>query len=254
MAFDRNPITDKEQFKNYCLRKLGHGIITINVSDEQVEDCINDAVKWAQEFLDEGNFIEYFAHKITDEDLNNKYFTLSNDVLQVNDVIFETSHVGSTINNIFQMSTIALVNTLSTPTSGLSDWYMLKFNLSQLNAIMKPSKPYRYNYSAGKLYVDIDWDLYMKKDKHIIIKAWVATDPTQNISLWNNNFLKKYCTALIQKQWGNNLSKYSGISLPGGTTLNGKELLDEANEELKKLEEEVVQYQSHPTAFWSSVL
>ena len=252
--FNRNPISNKEQFKQYCLRKLGDGILTINVTDEQVEDCINDSVKWAQEFLDEGNFIEYFAHKITQEDLNNKYFTLTNEVLQVQDIIFETSYVGSTLNNIFQLSTIALVNNLRTPSSGLSDWYMLKFNLAQLNAIMKATHPFRYNYNSSKLYIDIDWNMYMKKDHYFIIKAWIATDPNNNISLWNNNFLKKYCTALIQKQWGNNLSKYNDIALPGGTKLNGKQILDEAKEELDNLNKEIINYQSNPCGFWCSVL
>jgi len=57
--------------------------------------------------------------------------------------------------------------------------------------------------------------------------------------VWNDRFLKKYTTALIKLQWGNNLSKFAGIQMPGGVTLDGVRIMTEAREELEKLEEEM---------------
>lgn len=251
--FNRNPINNREEFKAYCLRQLGDGVITVNVSDEQVEDCINDAVKWAQEFLDEGNFLTVIAHKITEEDLEHKYFQLDEDILGVKDVLYE---IGSTSQmfTVSYMTKVGLIDSLSHPLTGLSNYYFMKFNLKQMEMLINPVKPFRYDYNTSKLYMDINWSNILVDQEYLMFVAYVAVDPNESPKLYNNNFLKKYCTALIQKKWGQNLSKYSGISLAGGTTVNGDKILQEANNELEKLQKEVEQYSSNPSPFSVAIL
>jgi hypothetical protein len=64
-------------------------------------------------------------------------------------------------------------------------------------------------------------------------------DPNTFTDVYNDGFLKKYATALLKQQWGNNLKKFEGVQLPGGVTLNGQKIFDEATEELASLKEEV---------------
>lgn len=251
--FDRNPLKNRNDFKSYCLRQLGDGVITINVSDEQLEDCINDSVKWAQEFLDEGNFLTIIAHKITQEDLDNNYFQLNESILGVKDVLYENGS-SSQMFTVSYMTKVGMIDAISHPLGGLSNYYFMKFNLSQLDMLINPEKPFRYDYNTNRLYVDINWSGVYNEETYIVFVAYVAVDPDVDTNLWNNNFLKKYCTARIQRQWGLNLSKYSGISLPGNTTVNGEKILSEANEELERLQKEVEQYASNPSPMWVSTL
>jgi hypothetical protein len=69
--------------------------------------------------------------------------------------------------------------------------------------------------------------------------------------VWNDRFLKKYATALIKRQWGNNLKKFSGIAMPGGVTLNGKEIYDEAEAEIKEIEEDMFNFNSLPSEIFT---
>lgn len=251
--FDRNPIKNRDDFKHYCLRQLGDGVITINVSDEQLEDCINDSIKWAQEFLDEGNFLSVVAHKITQEDLDAGYFQLNESILGVKDVLYENGSSNQMF-TVSYMTKVGLIDALAHPFNGLSNYYFMKFNLSQLDMLINPVKPFRYDYNTNRLYVDINWTGTYIADTYLLFVAYIAIDPEESPNLWNNNFLKKYCTARIQKQWGLNLSKYSGISLPGNTQVNGEKILSEANEELERLQKEVEQYASNPSPMWASIL
>lgn len=252
-SFNRNPIKSKDDFKNYCLRQLGDGVITVNVSEEQLDDCINDAVKWAQEFLDEGNFLSIVSHEITREDIDNGYFQLPDNVLGVKD-IFHQSDSSNQMFTVSYMTKVGLIDALARPLGGLTDYYMMRMNLSQLDMLINPNKPFRFDYNTGRLYLDINWANTIVEKSYIVFKAYIAIDPVENPKLWNNNYLKKYCTALIQKKWGQNLSKYSGISLPGNTSVNGEKILSDANEELDRLQKEVEQYSSNPSPFWVSVL
>lgn len=251
--FDRNPLKNREDFKHYCLRQLGDGVITINVSDEQLEDCINDSIKWGQEFLDEGNFLSVVAHKITQEDLDAGYFQLNESILGVKDVLYENGSSNQMF-TVSYMTKVGLIDALAHPFNGLSNYYFMKFNLSQLDMLINPIKPFRYDYNTNRLYVDINWTGTYIADTYLVFVAYIAVDPEESPNLWNNNFLKKYCTARIQKQWGLNLSKYSGISLPGNTQVNGEKILSEANEELERLQKEVEQYASNPSPMWASIL
>lgn len=251
--FKRNPIKSRDEFKAYCLRQLGDGVINIEVDDLQVEDCINDAIKWAQEFLDEGNFLTVISHLITQDDINNGYFQLDESILGVKDVLYQNGSSNQMF-TVSYMTRVGLIDAISHPLNGLSNYYMLNFNLSQLDMLINPTKPFRYNYNNNRLYLDINWNNVLVDSEYLVFTAYVAVDPDEDNKLWNNNFLKKYCTALIKKIWGQNISKYQGISLPGNTTVNGEKILSEANDELEKLQKEVEQYASNPSPYWVSVL
>lgn len=244
--YTRNYINNYKEFKAYCLRKLGDGVVQVNLSDQQVNDSIFDAIHYCQEFVNECNFVEYYMHKVTEDDFNKRYLQLDENVLEVRDLLFETFFIGSSLYNVFQLSSIAMVNNLNTPTNYLSDWYMMNLNLSTLNSLMKPEYPFRYDYNTQRLYIDVFWPDYLPVDSYIGCKLWTAIDPNENSAMWNNEYLKRYAVALLKKQWGQNLMKYNGISMPGNTQLNAENILNEAKEELKEVKEELQNFQINP--------
>ena len=84
----------------------------------------------------------------------------------------------------------------------------------------------------------MDWNNAVSSGEYIIIDCYRKIDPTQFTDVYNDVWLKKYVTALIKRQWGTNLSKFDGIQLPGGVTLQGRTILEDANTEIEKLEEQ----------------
>lgn len=242
----RNKILTREDFKSYCLRALGNGVIDINVSDDQIEDRIDEAIQFAQEFIYEGSYKNYIQHTIDDTDRANEYINLPDEILSVNQVFYNTTFIGNSLNNVFKLSTISLVNNLNAPTNTISNFYFAKLNLATLNKNLNAYNPIRFNYSIGKLYLDMSWESNFFKDDNILIDCYTSIDPETNTRLWDNLFLKRYAIALIQKQWGNNLKKYNGISLPGNTTLNADSMINSANEELQKVKEEIVNFEMMP--------
>ena len=243
-----NNIKTREEFKAYCLRSLGDGVIEVNVSDAQVEDRIDEAIQFCQEFLYEGSTMTYYKYALTDTDFTNRYITLPDDIISVTDVLYNTSYIGNVLNNVFKLSTISMINNINTPTTTISNFYFSKLNLATLNAILNAFSPTRFSYSTGKLFIDLDWSTtFTNTDtKNILIKCYVSIDPETNTRFWDNIFLKRYTIALIQKQWGKNLSKYNGITLPGGTQLDSKNIIDEANKELDSLKEEIMNFEANP--------
>ena len=73
----------------------------------------------------------------------------------------------------------------------------------------------------------------------MIIKGYRAMDPNQWSKVWNDNWLKDYTIALFKRQWAINIKKFKGIQLPGGVTLDGDSLYQEAVEEIAKLKEDL---------------
>ena len=99
--------------------------------------------------------------------------------------------------------------------------------------------PIRFNRHQNQIHLDIDWDEALVVGEFIIVEAMRVLDPNVYTDVCNDRWLKRYATALIKKQWGENLSKYEGIAMPGGVTFNGSRILDEANQEIEQLEQEM---------------
>ena len=112
-------------------------------------------------------------------------------------------------------------------------------HLDFLDHILVGEKPYRFNQHMNRLYIDMDWNESVDADEHLIIDCYRKLDPTKYTDIYDDIFLKRYVTSLIKRQWGQNLSKFSGTAMLGGVTLNGPELFSTAIAEQQKLEEEI---------------
>ena len=113
---------------------------------------------------------------------------------------------------------------------------MTKRYMSDIDFLFTPDKQIRFNQRSGRLYLDISWD-YANKGDYLIIDCWRTTDPNDYERVWNDSFLKPYVTALMKKQWGQNMMKFTGVKLPGGVELNGRQMYDDAMQELAYIRE-----------------
>ena len=118
-------------------------------------------------------------------------------------------------------------------------YYMIKQHLETIDFLLEGQKPVRYSQVQDRLYLDFDWSTDALLDTFIVIKAWRALDPTTWTEIYNQMWVKDYATAKIKKQWGQNLTKFTGVQMPGGVTLNGEMIYNDAVDELKRLDEEL---------------
>ena len=123
--------------------------------------------------------------------------------------------------------------------STMINWAMSQTNFSLVEHLFGVSPTLLFNRKQNKMYLETDWDKKFNVGTILIIEAYRALDPATYAEVYNDMFLKKYATALIKQQWGSNLKKFTGVTLPGGISLDGQTIFTEATEEITKIEEEM---------------
>ena len=246
MAYPDSSITTRVLLQDYCLRRLGHPVIEINVDDEQLSDRIDDALEFFAEYHFDGVEKVFLKHTITQTDIDNEYIAMSDPADPVGGPVIGVRRVLPVPNfNAFQTGFFneefqLRLQDLNTFTgSSLINWSMSLSNFSMVDYLFTVSATTLFNRKQDKLFLETDWANKFNVGDILVIECYRILDPTQYIEVYNDLFLKKYCTALIKRQWGENLKKFEGVQLPGGVTLNGKTIYDEAIDEINKIEEEM---------------
>jgi hypothetical protein len=231
-------VTSREQLKEYCLRRLGSPVIEINVDGDQVEDRIDDAFQFYREYHYDAVEKVYLKHEITSQDITNQYIPMSDAVTGVERVFpFMNKSTGT---NIFDIKYQILINDLYTLMSTDLIYYTeVRQELELINQLLVGQKPIRFNRNMNRLYVDMDWAADVVPGTYIIVECWRILDPDTFTDVYNDMMLKKYATALIKRQWGENLKKFAGVQLPGGVTLNGEVIYQEAVTEILQIESDI---------------
>lgn len=231
-------ITTREELKDYCLRRLGAPVIEINVDDDQVEDRIDDAFQFYREYHYDAIEMVYLKYQFTEEDLTNRYIPVSDMVVGVNRILpFSNRSNGM---NIFDIRYQIIINDLySLISTDLIYYAQVKAQLELINMLLVGQKPVRFNRHMNRIYIDMDWPGDAKVGDYIIIEAYRILDPDTYRDVYNDMYLKRYATSLIKRQWAENIKKFSGVQLPGGVTLNGDNLFQEAVQEIREIEEEI---------------
>jgi hypothetical protein len=247
--------TTRTNFKNYCLKRLGFPVIEINIDDDQVEDRIDDALQYYQDYHFDGLQKVFYIKAIDQTDINNKYLDLtqakdsSNNALDITGItrIFPVTDSQSSV-NMFDLRYQLRLNELYDFTSASYINYTLtQQHLRSLELMFSGEVPIRFQRHMQRLYIDWAWGASEAPvGTHVIAECYAVVDPTVYGRVWNDRWLKEYATTLIKIQWGSNLKKFAGIQLPGGVSLNGNVIFDEAMEEKKRLEEDMINNYSGP--------
>ena len=243
------PITTREDFKHYCLRRLGWPTIQINVDDEQIEDRIDDAIQYWQDYHFDGTQKVYWIKHITQQDIDNRYLdcteALDTDgnplyILGVTR-IFPITDSQATI-NMFDLRYQLRLNELYDFTSAsYVNYTMTMQHLRSLEMLFTGEVPIRFNRLMQRLHIDWAWgrNFEVSPGQVAVMECYASINPDTFNYVWNDRWLKEYTTALIKRTWGNNLKKFDGIQLPGGVTLNGDKIYQEAASEIERLEKEM---------------
>ena len=239
--------SSRQQFKDYCKRRLGHPVVDINVDDGQVEDRLDDALRYFQDYHMDGVEKQYMKHQVTQADIDNQYIPIPNAVTGITNVfdIGDSLNTSSLFNIRYQ---IHLNDLFDFTSSSYINYVTAMRHVEQLEEIFVGKKPIRFNRHTDRLYIDMDWKADILPSEHVIIECYRQLNPEEYGDVWGDPWLKKYRTALIKKQWGENLKKFEGMTMPGGITFNGQKIWEEATEEVKMLEDEMMSGYSLPVS------
>lgn len=237
---------------DYCLRALGDPVIEINVDEDQLDDRVDQALEFFREFHAESMVRTYLKHQLSDSDVTNKYVEVGNNVLQVKRVLpFTSSTTGS---GMFDVKYQLMLNDITNMTSFLGDvsyFSQIQQYTQLLDMTLNGHPQHDYAYHEKRVYIHGDFeDKTLKANEYIVIEALISVDENVHTSVWDNKFLKLYTTALIKQQWGANLMKFEGIQLPGGVTMNGRQIFEDATQDLARLEEQIRLEHEDPVSFF----
>ena len=257
----------RKELIEYCLRQLGKPVLEINVDEDQIDNLVDDAIQYYHERHYDGIDRVFLKHKLTPstkttlaqpgpvgsattsptvvgagltsatyvEGVN--YLPLPDSIIGVNNILKINSSTVSDglfnikyqlfLNDVYYYGALDLLN-----------YAMVKRYLEDLDFLLNPHAQIRFNKKNHKLYLDIDWQ-QVGENEYVIIDCYRVVDPSDAPKLYNDWWLKKYLTALIKKQWGQNMSKFQGVLLPGGVQLNGRQIYDDGVAEIEKLEQQL---------------
>ena len=217
--------TSRQTLKEYALRRLGHPVIEINIDDSQMEDALDDAIQFFQEYHFDGVLQVFLTHQVTQTDIDNGYLDM--DAIDSN-VVSVTRLFNLAVNsvNLFDVSyQLALNDFFGTFTPGtLTNYTITKQHLEMLEDILDPEKNIRFSKVQNRLYGDFNWSDDLDAGDYLVIEAYSKLDPETYTEIYNDRLLKQYVTALFKRTWGNNLSKFEGVQLPGGVQFNGQRI------------------------------
>lgn len=238
-------VTNRTEFIDYCLRRLGQPVININVAPEQVQDRIDEALEVYQEKHYDATEEQWIVYTLTQEDIDNKYITVPSDILSVIDIlptglIFGGRDSGDMFNYQYQV----MINQLSPwqPFDRL-DYFMKMTDLEETRQMLDADPRFKFVRHEQKVRIYKDT---LDVGYPIVMRVFRLVDPN---FVWNDLWLKAYATALIKRQWGENTSKFQNIQLLGGVTINGEKLYTDALQEIEKLEERLETTYMEPVGF-----
>jgi hypothetical protein len=234
----------RSEFKEYCLRKLGKPVIEINVDDDQVEDRIDEALKYYYDYHFDGTERIYYKHLITSSNVSDKYIILPENIIGAVRIFSIGDPMVS--NNLFDIRYQIALNDLYTLTSvSMIPYYMMFQHIQLMEQLLVGQQPIRYNRHMNRLFIDMDWGR-VNVGNFLIVEAYQVVDPETYTDVWGDRWLSLYTTALIKKQWGSNLTKFSGLQLPGGVQFNGDKIYNDAVNEIEAMEKEMSSSYSLP--------
>lgn len=229
----------RTSFKDYILRKLGSPVIQINVSDEQVEDRIDEAVSFWRDYHYNGSQLVYLKHQLTQDDIDNGYISLPSGLLGIQG-IFPLSSSVATGSGMFNVTYQFVLNNLTDLTSySIQNYYMTMQHIAFMQEVLVGKVPIRYNKHVNRLHLDVDKDI-LGVDDYVIIEAYDVIDPDDYADVWGDRWLQNYASVLVKENWGANLTKFNNMQLIGGVSFNGDTILQEAREERRAMEEEAI--------------
>ena len=227
---------------DYCLRSLGDPVIEINVDDDQLEDRVDEALEYYREYHSEATFRTYLKHLVTATDISNEYIPIASNIVQVARLFPIEAHGGGTT-NFFDIKYQMMLNDMTSihgTMGNLAYYEMMQQYLSLIDMRLNGQPQTTFVRKQNRLYIHGDFaDGDIIAGKYLVAEVYQQINDSDYTSIWNDLWLKEYTTALFKRQWGQNLIKFEGMVLPGGVTLNGRQIYDDALQDITQLRESI---------------
>lgn len=248
--------TTREELKEYCLEKCGHPVITINIAPKQLDNCIDDALQYWREYAIDGQERTFWIHEITQTDLDNKFFVMPENVISVLNIYGAKpgTATGTLFNIEYHVTADAILGMTNAGSGhgGISDYFVTKQYLADVNWLLNPDPPFRYRVHNHRLYLDTNWDAKFVVGNTVMVECYAYIDPQVYASVWGNWQLRELAAAMVKRQWGDNLRKFTSVALPGGVTLNGEGIYQSAVEEIAMIKETYIENFGEPLGFFTA--
>lgn len=237
----------------YCLRQLGDPVIEINVDPDQLEDAVDNAIQFYQDFHSDATLKTYFKHLVTSTDVSNQYIPIPDSIIYVQR-LFPISNSFSDAMNFFDIKYQMMLNDIADMQNFAGDlayYDHLQQYLQLLDMKLNGTPIVNFSRRMGRLYIHGDFqDRDIKEGDYLVAEVMQTIDPDTHTSIYDDRMLKQYTTALIKKQWGANLIKFEGMQLPGGVTLNGRQIFEDAIADVERIEEKIRLEYEEPFDFY----
>jgi len=236
------PPNSRDTLIEYCKRRLGDPVLEINVDEDQIEDRVDEAIQYYQEYHTDATIRTYLKHQVTASDKANEYIPISSDILYVSKLFPMASSFNSSF-NFFDIKYQMMLNDIADLQNFAGDlayYDQMQQYLSLLDMKLNGAPQVNFSRHQDRLYIFGDFqDDDIIVGEYVVAEVYSALDPDTYTSIYNDMWLKEYTTALIKQQWGQNLIKFEGIVMPGGVTFNGRQLYDDATQEIQALRERI---------------
>lgn len=228
--------TTRQELADYCLRALGAPVLEINIDEDQIEDRIDEAIQFYQEYHSDAVVRTFLKHQVTQDDYDNNYITLPDELISVLRVLNLSSGDAADMFSVKYQMFLNDLYGLRKPDS-LVNYEMTKQYMNSIELILTGStQQIIFSRHMNRLSIQDDWKNYVQIGQYIIVEGYQTINPNEYTNVYNDMLLKKYLTALLKKQWGTNLLKFEGMTLPGGVTLNGRAIYEDAIADIEKIE------------------
>ena len=247
-----NP-TSRATLIDYCKRRLGDPVIEINVDEDQVEDRVDEALQYYQEYHSDATVRTYLKHQVTATDVTNEYIPIASNIIFVSKLFPVSSSFSSSVNFFdikyqMRLNDIADIQRIA---GDLAYYEQMQQYLSLLDMKLNGQPQVQFSRRQNRLYIFGDFaDSDIKQGDYVIAEVYQIIDPNTHTSVFNDMWLKEYTTALIKQQWGANLIKFEGMQLPGGVMLNGRQIYDDATGDMERLRETIRMEHEFPPDFF----
>lgn len=237
---------------DYCLRRLGDPVIEINVDDDQLEDRVDESLEYFREYHSEALQRTFLKHQVTATDVTNEFITIDSAITQVTKLF--SIQTGTSTTNFFDIKYQMMLNDMTDihGTMGNLAYYdMMQQYLGTIDMMLNGTPQTTFVRKQNRLYIHGDFaDGDIVAGKYLVAEVYKEINDSDYTTVWNDLWLKEYTTALFKQQWGQNLIKFDGMVLPGGVTLNGRQIYDDASQDITNLRERIRLEHEMPADFF----
>jgi hypothetical protein len=268
------PITTKQEFIDYTLRNLGAPVIQINIDAQQVEDRLEEAILYLQERHFDFNQRAIYVYQVTNTDISRQYFDtnsfgpalgaqgvtyadgstgvwpMASDIVSISKVYAPSYKVGDYMFDLrYQMTLFDFFglyfNQSGHPSAPMAAYMEAMSYVKLVNDVFNYPLSYTFTKTTNRLFLDTDYSK-LTASNYLMIEAYVKLNPDTYPKIWDDRIFRKYFSALVKKQWAQNLMKFSGVPLPGGAQLNAPAMMQDSLREIAELETQLLKNYETP--------